>query len=141
EVREFAGVFAFFVPGEKESVIDVTYPHRADIAETLKSPVWTEDHERGLRYRVPSLETALANKYGAMLTPTRDSRKRRQDIIDFEWMVIHSLDKGATPIDLKKLEGLGEKVWPVGGGKEILQLVEMVKSGKAISIERLQQDT
>jgi hypothetical protein len=35
EVRTFAGVTAFFVPGEKTSVIDVAYPHRADIEETL----------------------------------------------------------------------------------------------------------
>src|SRR5713101_9312257 len=28
EVRDFAGVPAFFIPGEKQSVIDVTYPHR-----------------------------------------------------------------------------------------------------------------
>src|SRR5438309_548417 len=28
EMRTFAGVAAFFVPGEMESVIDVTYPHR-----------------------------------------------------------------------------------------------------------------
>jgi predicted DCC family thiol-disulfide oxidoreductase YuxK len=30
EARKFAGVMGFFVPGEKTSVIDVTYPHRAD---------------------------------------------------------------------------------------------------------------
>src|SRR5438552_864446 len=27
EVRYFTGVAAFFVPGEKKSVIDITYPH------------------------------------------------------------------------------------------------------------------
>src|SRR5713101_4131535 len=30
EVRDFAGVVAFFIPGENNSVIDVIYPHRAD---------------------------------------------------------------------------------------------------------------
>src|SRR5438105_9516767 len=30
EARTFAGVTAFFVPGEKHSVIDITYSHRAD---------------------------------------------------------------------------------------------------------------
>lgn len=130
EVRDFAGVTAFFLPGEKESVLDVTYPHRADLEETLADPVWTENEEHGLRYRVPSLEAALANKYGAMLTPTREQQKRMQDAVDFGWMVKHSLDEGQQPINLTKLEALGEKVWPGGGGKELLRLVEQVKAGE-----------
>ena len=135
EVRAFASVSAFFVPGEKESVIDVTYPHRPDLAETLAHPVWVED--RGLRYRIPSLEAALANKYGAMLTPTRNLQKRSQDIVDFGYMVLHSLDEGQKPIDLEKLEPLGEKVWPGGGGTEILHLVEQVKAGRGFSLHDL----
>jgi hypothetical protein len=118
---------AFFEPGERESVIDVTYPHRPDLAETLAHPVWVEDS--GLKYRIPALEAALANKYGAMLTPTRDRRKRSQDVVDFMWMVVHSQDEGRQPIDLTRLEALGEMVWPGGGGEEILRLVERVKAG------------
>jgi hypothetical protein len=135
EVRNIYGVMAFFVPGEKDSVIDVTYPHRADLAETLAHPVWTEDKATGLRYRIPSLEAALANKYGAMVTPTRSLLKRRQDIIDFEWMVIHSMDEGRQAIDLQKLQMLGEKVCPGGGGAEVLHLVDMVKAGKPINLD------
>src|SRR5439155_23920249 len=30
EVRDLRGVTAFFLPGEKVSVLDITYPHRAD---------------------------------------------------------------------------------------------------------------
>ena len=73
EARRFAGVTGFFPPGEKQSVVDVTYPHRPDNAETLRTAVWVA--ERNQKYRVPALEAALANKYGAMLTPTRDSIK------------------------------------------------------------------
>jgi hypothetical protein len=76
EVHTFFGVTGFFVPGDKRSVIDVTYPHRADIEETLAHPIWVED--AGLRYRVPSLEAILANKYGAMLSLSRDPGKRLQ---------------------------------------------------------------
>jgi hypothetical protein len=72
-----------------------------------------------------------------MLTPTRDSRKRRQDILDFEWMITHSLDSGRQPIDLERLKVLGEKVWPQGGGEEVLRLVEKVKAGKAIQLDML----
>jgi hypothetical protein len=64
EMRDFAGVAGFFIPGEKHSVIDVTYPHRPDLEETLANPVEVEDRTHNLRYRVPSLEAALANKYG-----------------------------------------------------------------------------
>ncbi len=134
EVRDFFGVTAFFIPGEKESVLDITYPHRSDIEETLANPVWAEDKATGLRYRIPSLEAALANKYGAMLTPTRDPGKRALDSADFTFMVKHSLDQGQQPIDLQKLAALGEKVWPGGGGKEILHLVEQVKAGKSINL-------
>jgi len=137
EVRDFAGVTAFFIPGEKESVIDVTYPHRADIEETLAKPVWTEDKITGLRYRIPSLEAALANKYGAMLTPNRDAGKRAIDVGDFTFMVKHSMDEGQQPIDLQKLAALGEKVWPGGGGAEILRLVEHVQAGQPINLDAM----
>ena len=47
-------------------------------------------------------------------------------------MVKHSLDEGRQAIDLAKLEALGEMVWPGGGGKEILQIVEDAKAGKVL---------
>jgi hypothetical protein len=137
EVHKFTGVTAFFVAGEKSSVIDVAYPHRADNEETLANPTWAENKEQGLRYRIPSLAEALANKYGAMLTPTRDLDKRMQDAVDFTRMVQHSADEGQEPIDLERLDMLGEKVWPGGGGKEILGLVEEVKAGRAIDLNSL----
>jgi hypothetical protein len=51
-------VSAFFVPGDKDSVIDVMYPYRPELGETLTHTVWVEDRE--LRYRIPALEVALA---------------------------------------------------------------------------------
>jgi hypothetical protein len=135
EVRTLFGVTAFFVPGESDSVIDITYPHRADLAETLAHPAWTENEELGLRYRIPALESALANKYGAILTLSRNLRKRRQDILDFELMVHHSMDEGRQPIDLQRLAALGELVWPGGGGSEILRLVQQVKEDKPIYLD------
>ncbi len=58
------------------------------------------------------------------------SLKRVQDALDFAAMVRHSMDEGCQPIDLAKLEVLGEMVWREGGGKEILRLVEEAKAGK-----------
>lgn len=128
EMRLLAGVAAFFVPGERESVIDVTYPQRPDIAQTLATAVWFED--QGLKYRIPILETALANKYGAMLALNRDAGKRAQDGVDFYTMVKHSLDEGRDPIDLARLAALGELVWANGGGVEIVRLVKQAKAGQ-----------
>jgi hypothetical protein len=133
EVRQFAGVTGFFAPGETMSLIDVTYPHRADIQETLETAVWVSEGD--LSYRVPALEAALANKYGAMLTPNRDLGKRIQDAADFSFMVKRSMAEGERAIDLDRLAALGEKVWPGGGGQEILRLVEDVKAGKAPNLD------
>jgi hypothetical protein len=137
EERSFPGLIAFFIPGEKESVVDVIYPHRADLADALENPVWTENREEKIRYRIPALEAALSSKYGAMLNPTRGLDQRMQDAVDFTRMVQHSQDEGGQAIDLVRLELLGEQVWPGGGGKEVLRMVEQVKSGKAISIDSL----
>jgi hypothetical protein len=130
EARDFAGVTAFFLPGESKSVIDITYPDRADIEETLGTRVWVQD--RGVRYRIPYLEAALANKYGAMLTPTRQLVKRQQDAVDFMKMVLHSEEEGQPPIDMDKLRKLGEKVWRGGGGREIVRLVVHIKQGGSV---------
>jgi hypothetical protein len=138
EVHRFAGVTGFFLPGDRQSLIDVTYPHRADIEETLQTAIWVED--RGTRYRVPTLEAALANKYGAMITLSRDAGKRTQDAVDFYQMVKHAKDVLQRPIDLDKIRDLGEKVWSGGGGAELLRLVEEAKSGKVPNINP-SQDT
>lgn len=136
-VEDHGEAFAFYIPGEQDSVIDVTYPVRDNQLETLANPTWTENKKLGIRYRVPSLEEALANKYGAMLTPNRKPDKRHVDAADFTRMVRRSTEQGRKPIDLKRLEILGEMVWP-GGGKEILRLVNEVKAGKAINLESLE---
>jgi hypothetical protein len=128
EVHHLPGVTVFVVPGEKKSVIDVSHPHRPDIEETLRTAIWVGEGTG--RYRIPALEAALANKYGAMLNPTRDPGKRGQDAVDFYRMVQHSADARQQSIDLAKLADLGEKVWPGGGGDEILGLVEQARAGK-----------
>lgn len=139
EAREFPGLTALFLPGERHSVIDVVYPHRADIEATLAHPVWVAS--KGLKYRIPSLEAALANKYGAMLTPTRHLGKRIYDLGDFTLMVQHSTDEGRRAIDPDKLHELGEKVRPGGGGDEILGLVETIKRDEPVDLKSLMTRT
>lgn len=137
EARRLPGITALFLPGETDSVIDIVYPHRADIEDTLAKAIWAEDKKRRLRYRIPNLEEALANKYGAMLTPSRALDKRLMDAADFTRMAHHSTDPGRNPIDLERLAALGEKVWPGGGGEEIKRLVAEVLAGTAIDLNAL----
>ncbi len=132
EVRTRGGQSRFYAPGEKDPVIDVVYPFRPDQEATLATAIWTE--EKGVRYRIPRLEAALANKYGAMVSPMRADFKRAQDALDFAVMVKHSLDEGAKPIDVELLESLGEKVWPGGGGAEILRLVAEAKANRVPTV-------
>lgn len=132
KARRFGTVTAFFMPGQQESVIDISYPARPDNEVTLRTAIWVKKHS--LRYRIPDLEPALANKYGAMLALGRDPGKRAQDIVDFYYMVRHST-KGRRPIDHEKLETLGEMVWPGGGGKEILRLVNEAMAGKVPNLD------
>ena len=134
ETRQVAEGIDFFLPGKKERLIDVAYPHRRDLAETLETSLWVQDG--GLRYRVPTLEAALANKYGAMLTSSREFVQRMQDLVDFCYMVRHSLDDGRQPIHLKKLKALGEKVKP-GGGNEVLRFVQEAQSDKLPDLNSL----
>jgi hypothetical protein len=121
-------VYAFFVPGERESIIDVTYPHRDDLAQTLETA--TVQNVDGVKVRIPRLEAALANKYGATLALNRDAGKRTQDLVDFYTMVKHSMDQNREPIDMAWLKELGELVWKEGGGEEIVRLVEQAKAGE-----------
>ena len=61
---------------------------------------WIETRKR--KYRIPTLEFALAMKFAAMVSPNRRPIKKRQDGVDFGNMVL------ANPvIDLKKLANLG----------------------------------
>ena len=127
EPRQLTGETGFYLSGEKHSVLDVIYPHRADLHETLRTAVWVE--EADLRYRVLTLECALANKYGAMLDPARDMGTRCLDLSDFCWMVKHAADPGQSPLDLKTLRDLGRKVTP-GGGAGIVRVVEEYRAEK-----------
>src|SRR5256885_3083030 len=43
EPHNFTGVTAFIPPGKTESLIDVTFPHREDNRETLRTAIWVED--------------------------------------------------------------------------------------------------
>ena len=79
-----------------------------------------------LRFRIPSLEMALAMKFGPKVSLNRDEAKKHQDIHDFIMMV-----RANAEIDLEQLAGLGDEVYP-GGGGELLELVRKVRAGEKL---------
>lgn len=82
----------------------------------------------GLSYKVPSLEMALALKFGPMVSLNRADGKKLRDAADFTLIVA-----GHPEIDLEKLAELGELVYP-GGGKEIVDLVGKIRAGEKLRI-------
>jgi hypothetical protein len=81
---------------------------------------------RGQRYRIASLEMALAMKFAAMISPNRLEEKRLQDAADFIAVVRRNLG-----IDLPILARLGNSVYN-GGGAEICDMVHKVRAGEKL---------
>jgi len=79
-----------------------------------------------LKYRVPSLEMALAMKFAAMVSPNREDVKKIVDSHDFIVMV-----RANPELDLEKLKMLGDLVYSEGG-QEILELVGRVRAGETL---------
>jgi predicted nucleotidyltransferase len=79
-----------------------------------------------LKYRVPSLEMALAMKFAAMVSPNREDVKKIVDSHDFIVMV-----RANPELDLEKLKMFGALVYPEGG-QEILELIRRVRAGETL---------
>jgi hypothetical protein len=79
-----------------------------------------------LKYRVPSVEMAVAMKFAPMTSPNRDSVKKLVDAHDFIVIVRANPD-----IDLGKLKEFGDLVYPEGG-TELLDLVRRVRAGETL---------
>ncbi len=109
----------------QEVAIDLMKPngvYRAAFKHT------TEVELKGHKYRIPSLEMALAMKFAPMVSLMRVDEKKLIDASDFIKMV-----KANPDIDLELLAELGELVYS-GGGKEIAELVRKVRAGERLQI-------
>jgi hypothetical protein len=83
---------------------------------------------KGLSYKIPSLEIALAMKFGPMVSIVRADEKKLVDASDFIKIV-----KANPMIDLETLAELGELVYP-GGGKDVVELVRKVRAGEKLQL-------
>jgi hypothetical protein len=106
--------------------IDVMKPNQDVIRAALKN---TREVRSGrLRYKVPSLEMALALKFAPMVSLNRSELDKQQDAVDFGRIVLAN-----SNIDLDTLAKLGELVYP-SGGKEIVEMVRRVRAGEPLTL-------
>jgi hypothetical protein len=113
-------------PETGKVVIDVIKAQQPLFRQALKHTRNIESE--GESYKIPSLEMALAMKFGPMVSIVRADGKKLRDASDFVLMV-----KANPDIDLKTLAELGEFVYP-GGGKEIVELVRKVRAGEKLQL-------
>jgi hypothetical protein len=113
-------------PETGQVVIDVLKPNQPLYGVALKHTHTVE--VEGETYEVPSLEMALAMKFGPMVSPNRPTEKKYLDAHDFIAMA-----KANPEIDLELLAELGELVYP-GGGKEIVLCVAQARAGERLKL-------
>lgn len=110
----------------RKVVIDVVKPNQPLFRVALKH---TQTVTSGYQeYKVPSLEMAVAMKFAPMVSPNRAEERKYQDAHDFILMV-----KSNPLIDMAKLAELGDLVYPEGG-KEIVDMVERIRTGKKLNL-------
>jgi hypothetical protein len=122
ELEEFPVVARFKDPALGRVVIDVMKP-----ADAVYQAVFANSVAVGKTHRVPNLEMALVCKYAAMISPNRHPGKKLIDGGDFYFIV----EANGARIRVEKLKTLGDLVY-VGGGEEILKLVEDVSAGRRL---------
>lgn len=123
EVRDYPVVVRFF--RDQREAIDVIKASTSPIFKRILKLTRTIKMN-GQPVPVPILEAALAAKFAAMTNPTRKITDRQQDGVDFARAV-----EANKRIDLALVEKLGEVVY-VGGGKDILKLIEDARAGRRL---------
>lgn len=83
---------------------------------------------KGQAYRIPSLEMALAMKFLAMISVSRDYADKHLDAGDFIGIV-----QSNSVINSRKLHALGQLVYN-GGGDEIVENVRKVRAGEKLTL-------
>lgn len=111
-------------PKSKRPVIDVKRPSAPLYRHVLK-------HSRlvrfaGEKFRVPSLEMAMAMRFGVMVSPDRSWSDKYQAAHDFIRMA-----RSNHEINQKKLAQFGQLIYPEQG-KELSAKVQLVRSGEKL---------
>lgn len=110
---------------ERRQVIDVIRPTSSPIFQAALKHV-TRVKLGTIEVDVPQLEMALALKFAAMASPTRQVKDKYQDAHDFIAMIQHNVD-----LDSAKLSQFAELVYP-GAGADVLKLVADARAGRRL---------
>ena len=110
----------------QEGVIDVLRPAPEPFRRVFR-------HTRnavsgGHRYRVPSLEMAVAMKFACLVNSDRGCAEKHQDAHDFIGIV-----KQNAALDGKKLSELASLIYPAGG-KDVLEMVRRILAGEKFKL-------
>ena len=111
---------------DDEPIFAIMKPHHALFKEVFNQTTLCE--VTGIKVPCPNLEMSLALKFFSMTGPFRDDIKAKQDALDFIRIIRHNRN-----IKESELVRLAEMAYP-GGGKEVLQKVEIARSGKPFTI-------
>jgi len=117
-------VTRFVDPATEKVVLDVMKPTQAVLQVVFRYTMAV-----GQTHSIPDLEMALVSKFAAMVSPFRRRDKKLLDAADFMNVVIHN----RKDINLRKLNQLGNKVYP-GGGKEVVQFIDDIDTGRPIQL-------
>lgn len=78
--------------------------------------------------KIPTIEAAIALKFAASISPNRGDENKPIDNADLLRLI-----KSTAKFDEKALLALGELVY-TGGGRELVSVVNDMKSGKSVSL-------
>ncbi len=133
--RVLVAAFPQLTPSDEEVVVRLLDRETQDVLIDLMKPrslyreVFRHTHpvsQSQQRYRIPTLEMALAMKFAAMTSPNRQEEDKFQDAHDFIRVV-----KENDEINDAKLHALGELVYG-GGGADLMKMVRNVRAGERL---------
>lgn len=115
----------------KKNVVD---PERIDLIKDV-FPLFREvvsQYSTRLRedihsVKIPTIEAAIALKFAASISPNRGNEDKPIDNTDLLRLI-----KSTAKFDEKALFALGELIY-TGGGKELISVVNDMKSGKSVN--------
>lgn len=135
-VRTLLEAFPHLIADDQEIVVRLTDPTSGDVVIDVIKPYeplhqvalkhTREVKSHGQRYKIPTLEMALAMKFAPMNSPNRSDPKKHLDAHDFMQMILSNPE-----IDQEKLAELGELVH-TGGGAELVEMVRKVRAGEKL---------
>ena len=122
--RDLPVVIRFSDRESDDVIIDVMKPIQQPYCEVFNNTINVVEGKT--KYRIPTLEMALAMKFSAMTSLYRADEDKFQDAHDFILMVKANID-----IDDARLKEIGSLMYP-DGGKDLLDMVNKVRRGEKL---------